>query len=170
MLNLENKKKYIQVLRGLAMLSVASAHVSAVSSNNFIAYYGNLLLNSIGSVGVVVFFVISGLLFRKKQYSFAVFWKRKLKKIVPPWFFCGFIIYLYVVLRKGGETYLGFFKYLFAYSHFYYLLMLLCLFFLCWKIEKKLGLLIGAALISCISIILTSLNLIKFVYPYINPI
>ena len=88
---------FVNILRFLAILSVICAHVSTDSSS-----YANLVVRSCGTVGVGLFFFLSGYFFYYNKKDFIFFWKTKFKTIIVPWLFCGTIDWLYVVLRKGG--------------------------------------------------------------------
>ena len=99
---LENKRKLIYSLKAFAILSVICAHTANVSkSDSFSNMIAGNILQSFGSIGVVIFFIISGFLFAGSNYSVIEFFKRRLITILLPWMVTGTFIYFYVAFRKS---------------------------------------------------------------------
>lgn len=132
------ERTYIYILKGLAIFSVVCAHTApTVADATLSAQVFSSLLNYIGTMGVPVFFLISGYLFDKNTRSFKDFWKKKLFSIVVPWLFCETLLWLYIVLRKGGIGIKQWILFLLGYQHStYYLSVLMVLFLLFWILKK----------------------------------
>ncbi|MCM1500559.1 MAG: acyltransferase [Clostridium sp.] len=88
------KSDRIYILKGLSIVSVVCAHIAYDTSECFTEQIALNLLNTIGSIGVIVFLLIAGYLFSFNQDSYAVFWKKKWRHLVLPWIFCGTLVYL----------------------------------------------------------------------------
>lgn len=104
--NLINKSESNRIwkMKAIAILCVICAHCSEVitpcSSFSLMLsrFEGNL-----GSLGVVLFFFLSGYLFTYKPIKEFVL--KKLVPIVVPWIVCGSLVYLYIHIRKGGLSF-----------------------------------------------------------------
>lgn len=163
-----NERDFIYIIKSLALFSIVTAHVGTITDNNPISIIISLILSSIGSIGVGVFFLISGYLFVKSNKSFIQFSKSKFMSIIIPWFFCGTLLFLYVAIRKGDLNFYNWFITVTVHSHLYFLTVLV-IFYLCfWKVKNNLYLLLLNIVISIISIVLTGLGWVP-IYPYINP-
>lgn len=125
-----NRNKTIDYIKGLAIISVVSAHCNAVlDTNNRFAVISSLLLQNIGTLGVICFFVISGILFHHPSKNVGQFFKKKVKNIVIPWFISATCIYLYVYFRKPPITLKGYINFVFGNgSYCYYLTVLMVLY------------------------------------------
>lgn len=151
-----NEKDYIYVLKGIAAFCVVCAHVFPVLEG---AGPWNCLasdyLNYTGTMGVPIFFIISGYLFGKNKKGFGDFWKGKIKSVFIPWFFCETMLWLYIVLRKGGITLKAWLLFMLGYQHTtYYLTILIIFYLLFWKIKKEWALIVSIP-ISIFSMICT---------------
>lgn len=133
------ERAYIYILKGLAIFSVVCAHTApTVADATLSAQVFSSLLNYIGTMGVPVFFLISGYLFDKNTRSFKDFWKKKLFSIVIPWLFCETLLWLYIVLRKGGIGIKHWILFIAGYQHStYYLSVLLVLYLLFWILKRE---------------------------------
>lgn len=120
----------IEYIKGLAILSVISAHCNSVSnSSNQFAIASSLFLQNIGTLGVICFFVISGVLFHHPGKNVGIFFKRKLKNIGIPWLISATCVYLYVYLRKPQMTLHSWLNFIFGNgSYCYYLTILMVLY------------------------------------------
>jgi len=163
-----NERDYIYIIKALALFSIVTAHVGIITNNTPISIIFSLILSSIGSIGVGVFFFISGYLFSKTNKSFELFFKSKVTTILIPWFFCGTLLFLYVALRKGDLNFYNWFITITAHSHLYYLSMLMIFYLIYWRLKNNIYLLILNIGLSIISITLTGLGWVP-IYPYINP-
>jgi len=133
------ERKLIYLLKAFAIFSVVCAHTAVEPENcSFVVRLIVKLLSYTGTLGVPLFFIISAFLFAKNKHSFTVFWKIKSKTIILPWVFCETIVWLYVVLRKGGISLVAWLKFLLGINHStYYLTILLILYFMFWWIKKS---------------------------------
>lgn len=160
----------ITILRALALTSVASAHTASVVLKDKGTVFCSDLLSAYGSIGVIVFFIISGYLFELQNKSGKAFWKSKFMMFVP-WVVCGTMDYLYTALRRDGVSVIDWISSLVIHSHYYYLSVLFMLYAF-YRIIKQMikgGLMFHFILIilSMISIFLTEYGIIP-IYPYIN--
>ncbi len=161
-----NETNFIHIGKGFALISIVSAHTAVVNNKSY--YLMEYILNSIGTIGVGIFFIFSGYLFYSSNKSFSKFIKKKVYTILIPWFSLGTLDFFYVTLRKGGITLLGWLDTLLVHSHLYYLSILILFYIIFFKIRNKQFLLIIISILSAISITLTGLIDIP-IYPYINP-
>lgn len=135
---IDMQKRFIYILKGLAIVCVVCAHSTAIPSEaGGDVVLMSQILDYLGTMGVPVFFLISGYLFDKNTRSFGSFWKRKLKTIVVPWLFCETLLWFYVVLRKGGISFKAWILFLLGYEHTTYYLTVLMVFFLVFWFLKK---------------------------------
>lgn len=166
------ERNYIYALKTYAIISIVSAHCAIVfESTNQLNELFSWLLRQIGSIGVGIFFIISGYLFYKNKYSFKKFFKRKINTFLVPWIVTGTIVYLYVVLRKGGIGFDSWFNFLLGNgSYLYYLTVLTFFYVLFFYIPKKKVIIISIIAVSCVSILLTAMGHINGISPYLNPL
>lgn len=131
--------KRITSVKAIAILSVVCAHTSAVEAGNSLASdIISAIMVLFGTWGVPTFFVISGLLFSRTSLGLKDFVKSKMKGIVIPWVFCYSLLYIYVVVRKGGFSILGWISFVLGYNcSSYYLSMLTVLYILFWFFRKR---------------------------------
>ena len=167
-----NDNNSINIIRGFAIFSVICAHVAHVNSNyskiNIIA--GNII-GSIGTIGVPIFFIISGYLFAKGNHSVRNFFEKKATNLILPWTFTGSIVYFYVSLRKGGIGLSEYMKFLIGNgSYLYYLTILMIFYFVFFRIRNTKIVIYFILVLSIFSIHLTSKNLLGTLNPYLNPL
>lgn len=128
---MKEENKTIYYIKGLAILSVICAHCNAVfDEKNRIANAGSLLLQNIGSIGVVCFFVISGILFHYKRGQLVSFFKKRIYSICIPWIISATCVYLYVHLRKPPLSLSGWINFVIGNGSYCYYLTILMLFYL----------------------------------------
>ncbi|MBH1939415.1 acyltransferase [Mobilitalea sibirica] len=165
-----DERAYLFIVKAFALFSIVSAHVGTVPKATFPCnqIFG-LVLDSIGAIGVGVFFFISGYLFYDTKRPLQPFFRKKAYTIGIPWLFCGTLLFLYVALRKGGLDFYHWFLTITAYSHLYYLSVLMMLYLMFWKGKNNIRYLFILMGVSYISIELTGLNYLT-IYPYINPL
>lgn len=151
----QKNRTYIYLLKAFAIFSVVCAHTAVEPAESLM--WINLvvrILSAIGTMGVPIFFIVSGYLYYGNQRGIKDFFGRKCKTIIVPWFFCETIVWLYVVLRKGGITFNAWFKYILGVYHStYYLTILMILYILFWRIKKYDSILIGSILFSCLCVL-----------------
>lgn len=103
-LNDNNQKllnKTLWQLKGVAIISVVCAHCNIQMEDACILYIKNILTN-VGSIGVGIFFLLSGYFFHNTCVPLNRFMWKTVKRLVIPWMLAGTFIWLYVALRKGG--------------------------------------------------------------------
>lgn len=173
----KEESDYIYVLKAVAIFCVVSAHTYPVpeNTNTFNALVSDIL-DYLGTMGVPVFYVISGFLFAGNKRNFKDFWKIKLISVIVPWFFCYSMLYLYVTVRKGGFTIWGLLQIIWGYnSSSYYLAVLITFYLVFWHIRNEVALLSvgGLSILSIVStgweISFNFLNDICGTY-YLNPL
>lgn len=133
---LDSKNNIFDILRFIAILSVVSAHSSAASNTTDNAIIiANKFLHIFGSFGVPLFFFISG------YFYISIFNKdfilRKFKSIVIPWIFVETIVWLYVVLRKGGINFGNWFNFIIGNGHSTYYLTVLMILYLIYAYNRQ---------------------------------
>ena len=135
-----NEKNILFTCKAIAILSIVSAHVAGTGSQTSVEMFCSRVLSAWGTVGVPVFFIISGYLYERslsRHGCWAVF-TGKFKSLLLPWLFCGTIVWLYVVLRKGEITLQKWFFFLIGeYSYLYFMTVLLALFVLYMVLRKN---------------------------------
>lgn len=141
------KNKVISYMKGLAIFSVVCAHCAdntwANSPSSLMIYQ---IMNYIGTFGVPAFFIISGFLFEGNTKGFKEFWKHKIINIVIPWLFVGSLLWVYIVIRKGGWSFGSWLKYILGVdSLMYYLTMLMVMYIVFWKLKHTSILVIAIA-------------------------
>lgn len=126
------RNETIDYVKGLAIISVISAHCNTIlDSDNRVELLFSLLLQNIGTLGVICFFVISGMLFHYPGKNMRLFFKKKISNIIIPWIISATCIYLYVCLRKPPITLKGYLNFVFGNgSYCYYLTVLMVLYVL----------------------------------------
>lgn len=135
--SLARERSYIWIIKGIAVIAIVSCHCLTVTME-----YGNVNAISTGfyelwqGLGVPVFFFLAGYLFHR-NVGFLGFWKRKLSTLFAPWVVTGSIVYLYIVLRKGGASVPGWLLYLIGSNTYLYFLTNLVFFFLLGWIVKN---------------------------------
>lgn len=168
--NILQEKDYIYYLKAISLFSIVSAHCADIPINsNIINEKASWLLEQIGFIGVGVFFIISGYLFNNSD-NIINFLLRKIKSIVIPWITLGTLVYLYVVVRKGGYGIFTWFKFIIGDgSYLYYLTLLMLFYFIFYSnISKKYFIRI-LVFLSITSIIVTSYGYLNYINPYLNP-
>lgn len=148
------ERNLIAKMRAIGCLLVIGAHCSSVPSEAcFMLNIIQTIMMSVCMVGVWFFFLLSGYLFYGNKRSFGDFWRRKLITIIIPWCFTGALVYLYVMVRKGGFSIAGMAAFILGIgSYLWYMLALTALFLIAWILRptKHVGvclLVIGLSLI-----------------------
>lgn len=80
------ENELIYKLKGIAIISVVCAHCGNRTSYTAIDLFLNNARNNIATIGVPLFFIISGYLMRNDK-PYLQFWKRKWSTTIVPWFF-----------------------------------------------------------------------------------
>lgn len=160
-------KNFIYTLKSLAIFSVVCAHsVTTYNSNTYIA----LFIKNIGTIGVVVFFILSGYLMKVTNRYTSIL--KETKIVLQSWFFSGICMYFITSYFGVGKTdffnLISFFKFIFGLNSYYYYLVNYFLFKLLFKFRFIRTHIFSFMILSFISIVLTSLNLLVNFNPYLN--
>ncbi|MFN2492927.1 MAG: acyltransferase family protein [Pyrinomonadaceae bacterium] len=132
----EGRLQSIDALRGIAALGVVLYHAILQTANavpnNFFRWPVKLLqfVSSFGYIGVFLFFVISGFCIhlqwaksracgKSQPVRFSSFWKRRLRRLYPPYLIAFALFMLMVVLSTGIDV-----THFFVYDVVMHLLML----------------------------------------------
>lgn len=158
-------------IKALCILSVVCAHTSANVAGGLIAERLSCFLNAMGCVGVPIFFLLSGMLFSNKEQSIVDFLKKKMRTLFLPWFLTGTIVWLYVVLRKGGISLIAWINYVIGNgSYLYYMSMLLICYLLFWGKRFKIARVAFFGGCSFLWLALEYFDIVNTANPYINPL
>ena len=164
------RNETIYYIKGLAMISVISAHCNTISAESSkLAHISSLFLQNIGTWGVICFFVISGYLFHASNPK--KFFLKKLKYICIPWIISATCVYLYVYLRKPPVSLSSWLNFVIGNgSYLYYLtvLMLLYVTFVAFSFMRTEAVLIICELVT-VGSALYFFN-IGGINPYLNPL
>lgn len=165
-----NERDYITVLKVFATISIVAAHSGYLSTNaNVFNNMFSWILSQIGSIGVGIFFIISGYLFGKKRYTIKGFFKRKVVTIILPWVFTGTFVYFYVALRKGGISISAWMGFIVGTSYHLYFLTVLMLFYILFFVIKDNRWFINCFIVvGVVSILLTANGNLGILNPYLN--
>ena len=173
-----NSRQYIYTIKAFAIFSVVCAHTAVEPANSTESlHFAVKVLSAIGTMGVPIFFIVSGYLFQNNQRNMKSFWIRKLKTIICPWLFCETLVWLYVVLRKGGVSVWSWTKFILGINHStYYLTILIFFFIVFWYLKNNTVVIVLSMCFSCLSIIAYGWDLPlfskfndMFVTIYLNP-
>ncbi|ALV21072.1 acyltransferase family protein [Carnobacterium antarcticum] len=166
------ERNYIYSLKGLAIISIVSAHCATVfRDTNQLNVQFSWILEQIGSVGVGIFFIISGYLFYRNKYTIKTYFKRKVNTILIPWIVTGTVVYLYIVLRKGGIEFGGWVDFILGNgSYLYYLTLLVFFYLLFFYTSKNNAFVISTIAVSCLSILITATGFIDGINNFLNPL
>lgn len=166
-----SERQYIYALKVLAIISIVSAHCFTITNMNKLNIAFSGLLALVGSIGVGVFFIISGYLFLNNKYDIKVFFLKKINTIFLPWIVTGTAVYLYIYLRKGGLGFSSWLHYLLGNgSYLYYLTLLTIFYLLFFYTSKSKKFIFSTMVLSILSIVLTSMGLLKGINHYLNPL
>ena len=105
----------IQVLRGISIIAVIFIHVSASAT-----FYGQLFLRPFLNFAVPCFIFLSGYLTKLPVDNYAVFAKKRLKKVLVPYFIWSTVYMAHDKVSSIGDI-INY--YLTGYSILYYLVM-----------------------------------------------
>jgi peptidoglycan/LPS O-acetylase OafA/YrhL len=120
-------------LRGIAIISVILAHTSSMTGGSHsVDKFVSNAFDIFGIIGVPIFLVISGYLYRT-QTPFKIFFLRKIRKIILPWFLAGLMVYL-VSATFGNQSsalnYRDAVSFIFGIKSLFWYMPLQCFFYL----------------------------------------
>lgn len=167
-----NERSYIYALKSFAVVSIVAAHSGSVFgyTNKWNVMF-SWILNQLGSIGVGIFFIVSGYLFYKNSHSFKIFFRKKVNTIFLPWLITGTSVYLYVTLRKDAISIDGWLNYLIGNGSYLYYLTLLILFYILFFFTSKNKIFVYCTIwLSVGSILLTATGVLDGLNNYLNPL
>jgi len=165
----------LDMLKGLAIMSVICAHCNTVSDNySVFNIHIGAILKTVGTIGVALLYILSGFLFERielqqQKSSVGKIIKKKLGRIIIPWVFCGTLVYFYVMIRQGGISALGWLTWILGQGTYLYFLTVLMLMYIVFGIigyNKKI--LYVLVIVSIISRGLVFLNVLDNKYYVLN--
>ena len=125
------------LLKAFAIIAVVACHCTNTIDNpgriNTIATY---FFDAWKGSGVPIFYFCAGFFF-KGSGKFLPFVKNKVVSIIVPWVFTGTLIWLYIVLRKGGVSFDNWLGYLFLRDSYLYFLTDLMIFYVIMYVAHK---------------------------------
>lgn len=155
-MTIKKRDRKLDTIKFFAILSIICAHVSPVTNNNTIYQKISLLLDSLGCLGVGVFFLISGYLFYQNKETFTEFMKKKVTQIIVPWVFVGTIVYVSVFYFQNNLSFINYINFLVGNgSYLYYLTVLMILYIIYFKLRENKKFIYISTILSIFSIILT---------------
>lgn len=167
----KEQSNIIYNMKALCILSAVCAHTSTTVNGGVITTRLSCLMSGMGSIGVPIFFLLSGMLFAKREYDIGTFWKKKVWSLLLPWFLTGTIVWLYVVLRKGGFSFVAWINYVLgngSYLYYMSMLMICYLLFLGKSFGQTRVIVFGGC--SFLWLILECFDVVNTSNPYINPL
>lgn len=128
----------IDVIKGIALISVFSAHCcSIIDHNSQFAKIMSLYLQHFGTFGVGCFFIIAGLFYHARNINNKFqYFRLKLYKIGIPWLFSSVCVYLYVHLRKPPLSLADWGHFVIGDGSYLYYLTILFFFYFLYLIPK----------------------------------
>jgi len=164
----------VNFLRGIAIILVISCHschLSSTTDYNEYSKFMSLAMQSVGTIGVAIFFFLAGYFYAKTgKKSLVEFFQSRRLTIILPWFVTASAVYFWGVIRKGGFNLFFYIKDILGIgSYTWYLAVLMLLYLNFWRVRKNSKVL--WVLLFC-SILLKILqdNLIKVtVWSYFSP-
>lgn len=162
-----DERKILYIVKAFAVISIVSAHCGLVSAEfSELNKIMSRIIRSIGSIGVPIFYIVSGYLFAKNKKTFAIFFKSKISTLLIPWLICGSAVYLYVALRKEGVLLLNWVLWILDGGYLYYLTVLVIFYLIYFYMAKNRLFVYFTMLLSTASILATALNLYDLIIPF----
>ncbi|MBE6887963.1 MAG: acyltransferase [Ruminococcaceae bacterium] len=166
----------INIMKAAAILSVIAAHVVSVSDSDMFSYTISALWNLFGNTGVIVFFVIGGFLYTRKDGDTKAFWKKKFSRIILPWLCCSLITYTIAILLGRDAGIVSYLKWILGSNTWYYYLTVYTffLFIFKWFYDKDI-ILVVLTVLQIIAIVMASFGQSTtiasgFFTDYLNPL
>ena len=159
MIQEDYKEKLSQIFstaRIYALISIVSAHIYFADS------FSGQILNRFGTLGVIVFLLISGYYYRpEKFHNWKKLFAKKAVSIGIPWLICGTLTWGYnIILSSQNRSLFGWLNWILGNgSYLYYLTILMLCFIILFKANKVMIWLMIP--LSVFSIFLTALDLLQ---------
>lgn len=151
------------VVRVFAVLSIVSAHIVIGSP-----VWLSRMINSFGSIGVVVFIILSGYFYHTEKYKnvFAML-KDKSFSIVIPWVVMGSFTYLYNAFAGNGFDIKSWLLWIVGYKTFLYYLTMLMLCYMIFFKRNSITIYVSL-LITVVSVYLTAYGVLDSAMKMLN--
>lgn len=173
----ERESTTINILKSVAILSVIAAHVVPLVETDTLCFCVSSLWTIFGHVGVIIFLVVGGFLYTRKEGDNAIFWKKKTFRIFIPWLFCSFLTYLlFYLLSDQPFSLAAYFKWFLGSGTWYYYATIYTLFIFIFKWFYKNDIILYSLIgIQTIVFILKSVGIsttipLDFFTDYLNPL
>lgn len=137
---MDKERRAIYVWKAIAILSVVSAHVAGVNQNDpDLLKACAKVLESWGTFGVPAFLITAGFFYEGSlhRHDLKYILSNKLKGLGIPWLVCGSIVWGYVVIRKGGASFGGWFQFIVGNTSYLYYMTVLTILYLIYSIIHK---------------------------------
>lgn len=169
---MEKESDIMWALKGLAIISVVCAHCNIIATNEIVAHFVRIMTN-LGSIGVGIFFWVSGFYFNPEKKTIKNIIGVWVKKYLLPWLLAATAVWLYVVLRKGGLSLPNWINYILGNGSIYYfltdLLAIQVIGYLLLKMNVQLKYICwGALLLTEVFILLEANGISSFPTPYLD--
>lgn len=152
----EKQSNTLYIIRAFAILSVILAHMPFTEAHPV----AECIRNTLGQIGVAVFFTVSGYFYKRKKGDTASFWKKKAKGIIIPWLLFAVLTYAFSCVLNRSFSPVSLVKWVFGIgSWFWYIPMLLIMYAL-FKFVKYDALLYVAMALTAASVMLTAFGFI----------
>ena len=130
---------FIHYSKAIAIFFVLLAHCCIWNGDSQIGKYLSLFLRNLGTMGVAIFFVVSGFLFdysKSRKCKFLDFSLKKIKRICIPWFFSAVCFFAYMYSRHNTDALVLLQNILGIHSFYWYLAITMELYFIYYFIYK----------------------------------
>lgn len=174
----KNRVEYCDLLRLIAIISVVFIHVFAdfrdyylITNKNY--YFILTLLDSFTRAGVPIFFMLTGvfMLNNNKDEKYSSFLKKRIPKLVIPFFIISIIYYIYEMIKINKEVSLIGFINLFTSNaikyHFWFMYSIILIYLILPFLKKMIQALNKTQLKNLIIIIFTS-NILSIIKVFSN--
>lgn len=169
----EKTSSIIDELKGLALISIVSAHTATGGNGTIISNLSERFLKAFGIIGVLIFLIISGYLFGHDKKPLTIFSKRKIRSLIIPWVIVGTIVYMVSSFSGAQKEDVSIMKYLLFLigqgTYLYFMTILIICYIVFFYLRKQNKILLISMLLSLISIVLTNYKFIGL-NPYLNPL
>lgn len=156
----EKQSNTLYVIKAFAVVSVILAHMPfgdehVLSENIRIA---------LGQIGVVVFFLVSGFFYSRKEGDSKTFWIKKLKSIVVPWFIISSVTYALscILNNKVVLSPVAAIKWILGIHNWYWYMPVLLIMYVVFRFVKKDVFLYLCVIISTVSVLISAFGLINY--------
>lgn len=144
------------------------------SKNSIVWWIGNIIQNFVRT-GLPIFVVLSGaLMLNSKEESIGIFYKKRIIKIIIPFFIYNFIYFIFNIYYVIGKFEIEkIFDYIYliikgpVYEHFWYIYMILGL-YICTPFLKKMCKALNQKELNYLTIIILFTSIIKYLLPSLN--